>query len=143
MATRRDLLKGSAAIGLGAAVGSQQTAQAATGDALFAHDITTIPVIGSDKPFAVRRIYCVGRNYAAHSREMGSDPNRGPPFFFQKPTDAIQIVMPDQTVDHPYPPKTKNYHYEIDWSQRSARAARTSRPTRRSTSSTAMRSAST
>ena len=114
MTTRRDLLKGGAAIGIGAAVGSQQSAQAATSDALFAHDLTTIPVVGSDKPFAVRRIYCVGRNYAAHSREMGSDPNREPPFFFQKPTDAIQIVMPDQTVDHPYPPKTKNYHYEIE-----------------------------
>ena len=42
--------------------------------------------------FPVRRIYCIGRNYAAHSREMGSDPTREPPFFFQKPTDAIQNV---------------------------------------------------
>jgi 2-keto-4-pentenoate hydratase/2-oxohepta-3-ene-1,7-dioic acid hydratase in catechol pathway len=64
--------------------------------------------------FPVRRIYCIGRNYAAHAREMGSDPNREPPFFFQKPTDAVQIVMPGATVDHPYPPLTKNYHYEVE-----------------------------
>ena len=47
-----------------------------------------LPVVGSDEVFPVRRIYCIGRNYAAHAREMGSDPTREPPFFFQKPTDA-------------------------------------------------------
>jgi len=73
-----------------------------------------IPVAGSKDQFPVRRIYCIGRNYAAHSREMGSDPTREPPFFFQKPTDAIQLVAPGTTVDHPYPPLTKNYHYEIE-----------------------------
>lgn len=52
----------------------------------------TLPVVGSDQRFPVRRIYCIGRNYAAHAREMGSDPTREPPFFFQKPTDAIQYV---------------------------------------------------
>jgi 2-keto-4-pentenoate hydratase/2-oxohepta-3-ene-1,7-dioic acid hydratase in catechol pathway len=60
----------------------------------FAVPATYIPVAGSDEMFPVRRIYCIGRNYAAHAREMGSDPNREPPFFFQKPTDAIQIVAP-------------------------------------------------
>jgi 2-keto-4-pentenoate hydratase/2-oxohepta-3-ene-1,7-dioic acid hydratase in catechol pathway len=45
---------------------------------------------------------------------MGSDPNRKPPFFFQKPTDAIQLVPPGETVDHPYPTLTKNYHYEVE-----------------------------
>jgi 2-keto-4-pentenoate hydratase/2-oxohepta-3-ene-1,7-dioic acid hydratase in catechol pathway len=64
--------------------------------------------------FPVRRIYCIGRNYAAHAREMGSDPTREPPFFFQKPTDAIQLVPADGTADHPYPPLTKNYHYEVE-----------------------------
>jgi 2-keto-4-pentenoate hydratase/2-oxohepta-3-ene-1,7-dioic acid hydratase in catechol pathway len=59
-------------------------------------------------------IYCIGRNYAAHAREMGSDPNREPPFFFQKPSDAVQLVPPGQTVDHPYPSLTKNYHYEVE-----------------------------
>lgn len=64
--------------------------------------------------FPVRRIYCIGRNYAAHAREMGSDPTREPPFFFQKPTDAIQYVKAGTVADHPYPPLTKNYHYEAE-----------------------------
>ena len=80
----------------------------------FSVATTTIPIVGSTEVFPVRRIYCIGRNYAAHAREMGSDPTREPPFFFQKPTDAIQYVAPGQTVDHPYPPLTKNYHYEIE-----------------------------
>lgn len=71
--------------------------------------ITTIPVIGGGE-FPVRRIYCVGRNYAAHAKEMGYDPNREPPFFFMKPSDAI--VENHSTV--PYPPKTTNYHHEIE-----------------------------
>ncbi len=73
-----------------------------------------VPVIGRDKGFPVRRIYCIGRNYAAHAREMGSDPTREPPFFFQKPTDAIQYVAPGTTGENPYPTLTKNYHYELE-----------------------------
>ena len=80
----------------------------------FAVAQTTIPIVGSAEQFPVRRIYCIGRNYAAHAREMGSDPTRELPFFFQKPTDAIQFVPPGQTADHPYPPLTSNYHYEIE-----------------------------
>jgi 2-keto-4-pentenoate hydratase/2-oxohepta-3-ene-1,7-dioic acid hydratase in catechol pathway len=80
----------------------------------FAVRQTTIPIAGSDLVFPVRRIYCIGRNYAAHAREMGSDPTREPPFFFQKPTDAIQNVAPGTVADHPYPPLTKNYHYEVE-----------------------------
>lgn len=75
---------------------------------------TLVPIAGSDAEFPVRRIYCIGRNYAAHAREMGSDPTREPPFFFQKPTDAIQFVAPNKIVDHPYPSLTKNYHYEVE-----------------------------
>jgi fumarylpyruvate hydrolase len=75
---------------------------------------TTIPVAGTDEVFPVRRIYCIGRNYAAHAREMGSDPTREPPFFFQKPTDAIQFVPPGTALDHAYPTLTKNYHYEVE-----------------------------
>ncbi len=75
---------------------------------------TTIPIVGSSQAFPVRRIYCIGRNYAAHAREMGSDPTREPPFFFQKPTDAIQNVAVGTTANHPYPSLTKNYHYEIE-----------------------------
>jgi fumarylpyruvate hydrolase len=74
----------------------------------------TIPVQDSDEVFPVRRIYCIGRNYAAHAREMGSDPNREPPFFFQKPTDAIQWVKAGTVADHPYPTLTRNYHYEAE-----------------------------
>lgn len=73
-----------------------------------------VAIAGTTDVFPVRRIYCIGRNYAAHAREMGADPTREPPFFFQKPTDAIQVVPPGVTVDHPYPPITKNYHYEIE-----------------------------
>jgi fumarylpyruvate hydrolase len=112
---RRHLLRTAAALAAGGAAayavpGSAQ-AQARTP---FMVAGTYIPIAGSSEQFPVRRIYCIGRNYAAHAREMGSDPNREPPFFFQKPTDAIQIVPPGQTVDHPYPTLTKNYHYEIE-----------------------------
>jgi fumarylpyruvate hydrolase len=74
----------------------------------------TLPIVGSTEQFPVRRIYCIGRNYAAHAREMGSDPTRETPFFFQKPADAVQYVAVGTTADHPYPSLTKNYHYEIE-----------------------------
>jgi len=74
----------------------------------------TVPIVGSDEVFPVRRIYCIGRNYRAHAIEMGSNPDREPPFFFQKPTDAIQFVAPGTVADHPYPTLTKNYHYEAE-----------------------------
>ena len=71
--------------------------------------VTTIAVIGTD-PFPVRRIYCVGRNYAAHAREMGHDPDREPPFFFTKPADA---VVPTNSVVA-YPSQTSDYQHEIE-----------------------------
>ena len=70
----------------------------------------TVPVAGSAHTFPVRRIYCVGRNYAAHAREMGFDPDREPPFFFTKPADAI---VPDGSVLD-YPMATENLHHEIE-----------------------------
>ena len=73
-----------------------------------------LPIVGSDDLFPVRRVYCVGRNYAAHAREMGKDPDREPPFFFMKPADALQIVAEEATADHPYPPRTENYHFEVE-----------------------------
>jgi len=73
-----------------------------------------LPIVGTDKLFPVRRVYCVGRNYAAHAREMGGDPTREPPFFFNKAADALQPVPHGKTVDHPYPPKTANYHFELE-----------------------------
>ena len=69
----------------------------------------TVPVQGSDRPFPVRRILCVGRNYAAHAREMGAD-GRDPPFFFSKPADAV--VPPG--ADVPYPTATSDLHHEIE-----------------------------
>ena len=60
--------------------------------------------------FPVRRLFCIGRNYADHAREMGKDPTREPPFFFTKPPDAI--VANHATI--PYPPRTKNFHHEIE-----------------------------
>ena len=80
----------------------------------FTVPVTYIPIVGSDEMFPVRRIYCIGRNYRAHAIEMGSNPDREPPFFFQKPTDAIQHVAAGTVADHPYPSLTKNYHYEAE-----------------------------
>jgi fumarylpyruvate hydrolase len=69
-----------------------------------------LPVVESNKVFPVGRIYCVGRNYAEHAREMGHDPEREPPFFFMKPADAI--VQNGATI--PYPQMTKDLHHEIE-----------------------------
>ena len=81
-----------------------------------AHDIVGLPVAGTTERYPLRRVYCVGRNYAAHAREMGFDPEREPPFFFCKPNDAQAViaVAPDQTVDLPYPPVSTNLHYECE-----------------------------
>ena len=73
-----------------------------------------VPVAGSDALFPVRRIYCVGRNYAAHAREMGFDPDREPPFFFCKPDNAIVVVPPGRTVAMAYPPQTSDLQHEIE-----------------------------
>ncbi|AUG98380.1 fumarylacetoacetate hydrolase family protein [Pectobacteriaceae bacterium CE70] len=73
-----------------------------------------IPIVGSDTLFPVRRVYCVGRNYAAHAREMGFDPDREPPFFFCKPSDAVVPVLEGETLMLDYPAQTDNYHYEIE-----------------------------
>jgi fumarylpyruvate hydrolase len=81
---------------------------------IFPLPATTIPIVGESEVFPVRRIYCIGRNYAAHAIERGSDPTREPPFFFQKPTDAIQNVAVGVVADHPYPLLTKNYHHEVE-----------------------------
>jgi fumarylpyruvate hydrolase len=71
--------------------------------------VAAVPIMGSDALFPVRRILCVGRNYAAHRREMGGD-DREPPFFFAKPADAV--VTPGAEV--PYPSATHNLHHEIE-----------------------------
>jgi fumarylpyruvate hydrolase len=112
---RRHFFQNSALVGTGALLGcatpgiAQQPVKTP-----FTVPGVYLPIVGSDEQFPVRRIYCIGRNYAAHSREMGSDPTREPPFFFQKPTDAIQYVPTGTVANHPYPPLTKNYHYEAE-----------------------------
>lgn len=70
----------------------------------------SVAVEGDARRFAVRRIYCVGQNYAAHAREMGHNPDRDPPFFFSKPADAV--VESGATI--PYPPQTADLHHEIE-----------------------------
>jgi 2-keto-4-pentenoate hydratase/2-oxohepta-3-ene-1,7-dioic acid hydratase in catechol pathway len=113
--TRRHLLQSAGAVAAGAVAGCATTSGTSSAAPMpFAVAGTSIPVVGTSERFPVRRIYCIGRNYAAHAREMGSDPTREPPFFFQKPTDAVQVVMPGTVGDHPYPPLTKNYHYEVE-----------------------------
>jgi fumarylpyruvate hydrolase len=72
-----------------------------------------VPVAGSNELFPVRRIYCVGRNYAAHAREMGAD-ERDPPFFFCKPDNTIVVCPPGRTVEVPYPGQTSDYQHEIE-----------------------------
>lgn len=112
---RRHFFGSSAVASTGALAGmSGSSISAQTVKTPFEVAATYIPVAGSDEFFPVRRIYCIGRNYAAHAREMGSDPNREPPFFFQKPTDAVQFVPAGTVADHPYPTLTKNYHYEAE-----------------------------
>ncbi|MEY2953601.1 MAG: hypothetical protein RLZZ401_1688 [Pseudomonadota bacterium] len=72
-----------------------------------------VPVVGSDQTFPVRRVYCVGRNYAEHAKEMGFT-GREPPFFFFKPTDAVVVVPAGQTGLISYPSLTSNFHHEIE-----------------------------
>jgi fumarylpyruvate hydrolase len=77
-------------------------------------DLPSVPVAGHQEHFPVRHIYCVGRNYADHAREMGGDASKEPPFFFTKPADAVvPVVAPDVGTMH-YPLATKNLHYELE-----------------------------
>jgi fumarylpyruvate hydrolase len=73
-------------------------------------DRPSLPIAGSSHRFPVRRIYCVGRNYADHAREMGGAPEREPQFFFDKPADAVV----ESGTPVPYPPRTANLHHEIE-----------------------------
>jgi fumarylpyruvate hydrolase len=111
---RRTLLASGALVLTGAAAQNTPAAAQAGPKPMFPVQATTIPIVGESDVFQVRRIYCIGRNYAAHAIERGSDPSREPPFFFQKPTDAIQNVAIGAVADHPYPSLTKNYHHEVE-----------------------------
>ncbi|MEM9903080.1 MAG: fumarylacetoacetate hydrolase family protein [Pseudomonadota bacterium] len=72
-------------------------------------EVTALPVLGSTGIFPVRRVYCIGRNYAAHAIEMGHDPNREPPFFFQKNPENLTV-----SPEFPYPPHTSDVHHEAE-----------------------------
>lgn len=73
----------------------------------------SVPVVGTEAQFPVHRIYCVGRNYEEHAKEMGFT-GREPPFFFMKPADAIVVAPPGATTPLPYPSLTTNLHHEIE-----------------------------
>ena len=77
-------------------------------------DLPSVPIAGSADRFPVRHIYCVGRNYAEHTKEMGGDATKEPPFFFTKPADAVLAVVPPALGAMRYPLGTKNLHHEIE-----------------------------
>ena len=72
-------------------------------------ETVTLPIEGTDDVFPVRRVYCIGRNYAAHAIEMGHDPDREPPFFFQKNANNL-----DPSGNFPYPPHSSDVHHEAE-----------------------------
>jgi len=78
--------------------------------AILAPAVHSLPIVGDSRRFPVNRIFCVGRNYAEHAREMGHDPNREPPFFFMKPASAIVA----DGGDFPYPPLSNDVQHEIE-----------------------------
>ena len=118
---RRRALQILAAMTSGAAVGSGVSGCASTINAVgsapiaspFAVSAAFTPFAGSTMVFQVRRICCIGRNYTAHAREMGSDPTYAQQLFFQKPTVAIQKAAPGTVADCPDPTLTKNYRCEV------------------------------
>jgi fumarylpyruvate hydrolase len=79
-----------------------------------AWELPSVPVVGTSQRFPVRHIYCVGRNYAEHAKEMGGDAAKEPPFFFMKPADSIVPVVPPDVGKIPYPMATKNFHHELE-----------------------------
>ena len=83
------------------------------GYAILPAPVYALDIVGLDLKFPVNRIFCIGRNYAAHAREMGKDPDRDPPFFFMKPASAA-VIASDIESAIPYPSMTSNFHYEIE-----------------------------
>ena len=79
-----------------------------------AWELPTVPIAGGSGRFPVRHIYCVGRNYAEHAKEMGGDATREPPFFFTKSADAVVPVVGPAVGEVAYPMATRNFHHEIE-----------------------------
>ena len=75
--------------------------------------VVSLPVVGTDTQFPIRRVYCVGRNYVEHAQEMGFT-GREAPFFFLKPTDAVVVAAGGKAIEIPYPSLTKSYHHEVE-----------------------------
>lgn len=82
--------------------------------AIPAWELPSVPVAGTNQRFPVRHIFCVGRNYAEHAKEMGGDATKEPPFFFTKAADAIVPVVPPAVGRVGYPMATKNFHHELE-----------------------------
>src|SRR3979411_574551 len=107
---RGSLLRTAAALAAGGAAAHALPVRAQTSSLTpFMVPATFLSYAGSSEQFPVRRIYCIGRNYAAHAREMGSDPNREPPFFFTKPADAL-VPMGGKLS---FPIATKDWLYAV------------------------------
>src|SRR6202790_4608369 len=111
---RRTILASGALALAGTAIEGGRAEAQAGAKTIFSVPAAPVPIVGEAGVFPVRRIYCIGRNYAAHALVRGSDPTREPPFFFQKPTDAIQVLAVGDGEDHPYPSLTKNCHHEVE-----------------------------
>jgi fumarylpyruvate hydrolase len=77
-------------------------------------EIPSVPIVGTSQRFPVRHIYCVGRNYAEHAKEMGGDATKEPPFFFTKAADSIVPVVPPEVGHIRYPLATSSFHHEIE-----------------------------
>jgi fumarylpyruvate hydrolase len=82
--------------------------------AIPAWDLPAVPVVGGQPQFPVRHVFCVGRNYAEHAKEMGGDATKEPPFFFTKAADAIVAVVPPAVGRIAYPMATRNLHHELE-----------------------------
>ncbi len=109
LGTRRTFMAAGGAM----VVGGPGTGTASADGVPFELPQPSVPIAGGGR-FPVRRIYCIGRNYPEHAREMGSDPKAEPPFFFQKPSDAAQLIADGSVGEHAYPPLTGNYHHELE-----------------------------
>ena len=81
---------------------------------LFPPKPTVALLTSEGEKFPVGRVFCVGRNYEAHAREMGKDPERDPPFFFTKWPETVCNAAPDDNLEIPYPSETANYHHEAE-----------------------------
>ncbi len=142
---RRNLLSTGSAAAVAALAGCATGTPASSSGSrtVFSVAQPMLPIVGTSEMFPVRRIYCIGRNYAAHAREMGSDPNREPPFFFQKRAtrSSSSPSAPPPTIRTRRLPRTTTTRSSS--SRRSARAAATCPSKAHSRSSTATPSAST